>query len=222
MTLHEPTTVATDLLLTLIGGALAFRLRRRAAEDRRGEARWWARMLALAAGAAALGAVSHGIGPELPAVGSAGLWRLTLFTLNLLSATMGAAFVIAIVPAAHRRTGHALVAAKLIAAVVATSLRPVFLAVLVDYGSVLLAWGIAAAVRRRGWLLAAIGLSIVAAIVQQSALRWGALNHNDLYHVTQAVAFFCFYRGALVAIERHAGVAAPPPVEKIPARAGLP
>ena len=222
MTLHEPTTVATDLLLTLLGGALAFRLRRRAADDRRGEARWWARMLALAAGAAACGAVSHGIGPELPAAAGAGLWRLTLFTLNLLSATMGAAFVIAIVPAAHRRTGFALVGAKLIAAVAVTSLWPVFRAVIVDYGSVLLAWGIAAALRRRGWLLAAIGLSIVAAVVQQSALRWGALNHNDLYHVIQAVAFGCFYRGALAAIARPAGVAANLPAEKIAAGASPP
>jgi hypothetical protein len=44
-------------------------------------------------------------------------------------------------------------------------------------------------------MLSAIALSIVAALVQQ--MHWApavAFNHNDLYHVIQAVALALFYR----------------------------
>ena len=47
----------------------------------------------------------------------------------------------------------------------------------------------------RGWMLAGIGLSIIAALVQQ--LGWAPaphFNHNDLYHVIQALALGGFYR----------------------------
>ena len=46
-------------------------------------------------------------------------------------------------------------------------------------------------------LLAAVGLSAVAAIVQQSNWDLSAhFNHNDIYHVIQAGALFLFYRGS--------------------------
>ena len=46
-------------------------------------------------------------------------------------------------------------------------------------------------------MIVGIALSITAAVVQQ--LRWAPFpwfNHNDLYHVIQAVAFVGFYRAA--------------------------
>ena len=47
-------------------------------------------------------------------------------------------------------------------------------------------------------VLAAIALSIVAALVQQLHLApapW--FNHNDLYHLIQALGLVAFYRAAL-------------------------
>jgi len=47
----------------------------------------------------------------------------------------------------------------------------------------------------RRWMLAGVGLSIAAAVVQQ--MHWGfspRFNHNDVYHLIQAFALIAFYR----------------------------
>ena len=44
-------------------------------------------------------------------------------------------------------------------------------------------------------MLAAVALSLVAAVVQQ--MQWGLsahFNHNDVYHVIQGAAIFLFFR----------------------------
>jgi hypothetical protein len=67
-----------------------------------------------------------------------------------------------------------------------------------DYGLAMLAWVAAALVLRRkwsGWMLSGVGLSAVAGWVQQSG--WGlspGFNHNDVFHVIQALALVGFYR----------------------------
>jgi len=46
----------------------------------------------------------------------------------------------------------------------------------------------------RRWMLAGVGLSIAAAVVQQ--MHWGfspRFNHNDVYHLIQAFALIAFY-----------------------------
>ena len=46
----------------------------------------------------------------------------------------------------------------------------------------------------RSWMLAGIGLSVGAAIVQQSGWpRLPFFNHNDLYHLIQAIGLFAFF-----------------------------
>ena len=86
--------------------------------------------------------------------------------------------------------------------------QPVFLVAIADYGLALLAWVAAALFCQRawrGWMLGAIGLSVVAAVVQQA--KWAPhpqFNHNDLYHVIQAGALCLFYRAALHLGRGHA------------------
>ena len=80
-------------------------------------------------------------------------------------------------------------------------IRPEFRIVIADYGLTLLAWAAAAVLVRRPWryaVLSGIGLSAAAALVQQLHLSPGPrFNHNDLYHVIQAMALVVFYRGAM-------------------------
>ena len=81
--------------------------------------------------------------------------------------------------------------------------NPVFLAAIAAYGA---AFAVLLAIRfykrpmdHAGRLLVAgVGLSLVAAGVQQSG--WSIhryFNHNDLYHVIQAVAVWLLYRAAI-------------------------
>jgi hypothetical protein len=87
---------------------------------------------------------------------------------------------------------------------VALIAHPVFIVAVLDYGMTMLTWCALALVSRRIWrvpMLVAVGLSIAAALVQQS--RWSPsvrLNHNDIYHLIQALALVGFYRAG-----RHFG-----------------
>ena len=56
MTVHEPATLLTDLLLGALAGWLAGRLRRNPAAP----ARWWSRALLLTAASALVGGTYHG------------------------------------------------------------------------------------------------------------------------------------------------------------------
>jgi hypothetical protein len=211
MTIYEPATLLTDYLLTALGGWLAWRLHRRLPADNEA-ARWWGRALALIAAAAFVGGSSHGFGPNLPPAAAAALKTATLLTLSLVAAAMTLSLVYELAVPERRRRWLVLVGLKLGFFAALAVARPVFVVAIADYGLALVAWIVAALVCRRpwcGWMLAACGLSIIAALVQQ--LRWGLsvqFNHNDLYHVIKAGALYFFYRATL---RLGAGVVAPNP-----------
>jgi hypothetical protein len=47
------------------------------------------------------------------------------------------------------------------------------------------------------WMKWGLGLSVAGLAIQASGFRHGHnFNHNDLFHVIQTVALYCFYRGA--------------------------
>jgi hypothetical protein len=199
MTIYEPWTLITDYLLAALAAWLAWRLHRNVPADN-SAAHWWGRTLALTAVSAFIGGTSHGFGPNPPAPASALLWAATLLTLSLVAAAMALGLVHELVPPERRRPWLVLVGAKFGLFAAVALLWPVFVVAIADYGLALIAWAAAAlACRRvwRGWMLAAIGLSVVAAVVQQAKLGVSAhFNHNDLYHVIQAGALYLFYRSA--------------------------
>jgi hypothetical protein len=102
-----------------------------------------------------------------------------------------------LVPAGRQREWTVLIAFQLVAFGGAAIKHPVFVVVIIDYGLTMLAWAVAALILRRtwsGWMLAGIGLSVGAALVQQQG--WAPsrqFNHNDLFHVIQALALIGFY-----------------------------
>lgn len=203
MTLHEPATFLTDLLLAAFATWLAWRLRRVTPGENR--AAWWcAAALALTAASALIGGLYHGLGPNFSADLRAAWWRLTLLSVNGVSAAMALSLVHEVAPPAKCKIWVVVVGVKLATFAAIALSRPVFLVAIVDYGSTMLAWLVAALVLRRAWrapLLAALALSAVAATVQQ--LKWAPasrFNHNDLYHVIQMAALAAFFRAA-----RHFG-----------------
>lgn len=196
MSIYEPATLLTDSLLAVLAGGLAWRLHRRSlAANPAG--RWLSRTLGLTALSALVGGSYHGFAPNFsPAVGE-GWWIATLLIINLVSAAMALSLLHELRPAGRRHLWPWLIAVKFaLFAVVAIVLQK-FVVAIIDYGLVMLAWASAALLLRRtwsGWMLAAIGLSVGAALVQQ--MGWApspSFNHNDLYHVIQALALVCFY-----------------------------
>lgn len=197
MTIHEPATLVTDLLLAALGGWLAWRLHRRMPAANLA-AHWWSRALALTAASALIGGIYHGFAPNFSTAVGAAWWTVTLFIISLLAAVMALSLLHEFVPPAGQRRWLVVIAFKLAAFGGAVFTHPNFVVVIIDYGLVLVLWAVAALWSRRpwrGWMLAGVGLSVAAAVVQQ--MRWGfspQFNHNDVYHLIQTCALVAFYR----------------------------
>jgi hypothetical protein len=202
MTLHEPATFVTDLLLAALGTWLALRLR--STSPASPARNWWIAAISLMATSALAGGFYHGFSPEVPAAVEAWWWRNVLWIICGLGFAMGMSLLREFNPAANR--AWCLVA-----------VNPEFIVAMADYGSAMLAWTLVSLLSRRPWraaMLAGMGLSFLAALVQQ--MQWGLtarFNHNDLFHVVQAMALFAFYR---------AGRCLDAPVGSVPAINALP
>jgi hypothetical protein len=208
---HEPATLLTDSLLAALAGGLSWRMRTRSAPSNRAQ-RWWSRMFALTCASAFIGGTFHGFAPEFPIALQHAWWVVTLWIIVALAAALELSLVDEIVPPDRQRFWRAAVAAKFSFFAVLAPVRPVFAVAIAAYGPSLLAWISAAARLRRPWrrwIFGAVALSVIAAVAQQ--LRWAPaawFNHNDLYHVIQAVALIAFYRAGRL----FHGTANPPPL----------
>jgi hypothetical protein len=197
MTLYEPATLVTDCLLAALAAWLAWRLHVSMPSTNLA-ARWWSRAMALTAVSALVGGSYHGFAPNLPEPPSKIWWVLALLSIGMLSAAMEISLLHEFAATNRQKPWQWLIVLKLSAFSVAVIAHPVFVVAILDYGMTMLAWAaLAAASRRawRSWMLAAICLSFAAAVVQQS--RWSSsvyFNHNDTYHVIQALALIGFYR----------------------------
>jgi hypothetical protein len=214
MTLHEPATFVTDLLLAALGTWLALRLR--STSPASPARNWWIAAISLMATSALAGGFYHGFSPEVPAAVEAWWWRNVLWIICGLGFAMGMSLLREFNPAANRAWCLLLVA-KLAISCALVAVSPEFIVAMADYGSAMLAWTLVSLLSRRPWraaMLAGMGLSFLAALVQQ--MQWGLtarFNHNDLFHVVQAMALFAFYR---------AGRCLDAPVGSVPAINALP
>lgn len=218
MTLHEPATFATDLLLAGLGAFFALRLKR--IGESSAAKRWWIRAMLLMAISAFTGGCYHGFAPEVPAALEAWWWRSALWIICGLGFAMGMSLLCELRPAPERKAWRALLLAKLAVAFAAVLFKPEFIVAMADYGSAMLAWLLAALILRRGWspaIASGVLSSMAAGAVQQArGFSVPALNHNDLFHLIQALALFAFYRagwqlaGEASRRERRNGDSGPP------------
>jgi hypothetical protein len=208
MTISEPATLVTDYLLAIFTAILAFRLLRAANHTSgariAGERRWWAAAFALTALAGATGGTVHGFQHALASGLVDILWVISLESL------VAASFAVvrgAILFAAFEEPARSRAASAAVVVCAACGLwvvaNPIFLNAIVAYGA---AFGVLVVARlqartldRSGRLmLSGVVVSIVAAAIQQSG--WSIhrhFNHNDLYHVVQALGIWLLYRGAI-------------------------
>lgn len=198
--------MATDFVLALIAGALAVPLLSGGQGDGRLHAVAWGGAFVFTAAAAVVGGIFHGTRYRLPAAAVVRLWRLTL----VLSAPVGFCIVAAAAglagPGPAREILLLLGAAKLVVVLTLLIRTSSFAVVAVDSGvsllllGVIVGWTVATGPGRPGgwWILAGVLLSLAGAVAQQRGFRAGrAFDHNDVFHLVQAVACFLFFQGAV-------------------------
>lgn len=211
MTLHEPATFVTDLLLAALGAAFVIRLKRTPSPSK--AAGWWTLSIGLMAASAFAGGCYHGFAPELPQAIEPWWWRLVLWIICGLGFAMGTSLLHELNPRVGFRTWQVLLAAKFAISSVTVLFRPDFIVAMADYGSAMIAWALAAAIVLRPWrgpMLAGVALSVLAAVVQQA--QWGLsrhFNHNDVFHLIQAFALVAFYQAGKALAGKGAILSAP-------------
>ena len=205
MTINEPATLITDYLLAAFTALLARRLFGAARETGSSARWWWAVAFAATAVSGVTGGTVHGFRDALGLGVTAPLWIVTIEGLLVAAfAVIRAALLISpLSPAAQRIATFASGVVFVVYGVWVIG-NPRFVFAIVGYGAALvLLVAFRLSGRRRlsrgaRWMLAGVGVSVLAAVVQQSG--WSLhqhFNHNDLYHVIQALGVWLLYRGAL-------------------------
>jgi hypothetical protein len=101
-------------------------------------------------------------------------------------------------PSGFQIAWRAAVGVKFVAFALVAIVEAHFGVAVASYASSLLLWTVATfAYARpwRGWMLAGIGLSVVAAVALTPGWKLPAqLGHDNLYHLIQAAALYGFYR----------------------------
>jgi hypothetical protein len=204
MTVHEPMTLATDLALAGLTAVFAARLFHAADGSNSPAVRLWGFAFVCSAGAALLGGLNHGFGPELDRRAPAALWKATLLVGGGTSVFLVASAARAVFSPRGQRIALAVAFLKLAAYAVWVSGHPVFKWLVYDYGSAMLAVAALQGLRLwrepgapgAWWILGGIAASIGAALVQASGFALHRhFNHNDLFHVLQMGATTLLYRG---------------------------
>lgn len=201
----ERITMLTDFLLAGVAVGLALPLLLGAVGGGSPQARAWGSTFLFTALAALAGGVFHGFRHRLAGRPLAALWRATL----LLSAPVGFFLLVAAaygIAAPLPRAGLLVFAVgKLVAVLVALLRSARFAWVAYDSGVSLIVLGLAVGGRvvaeggspGSGWILAGVVLSLAGAWVQQRGWRRDRhFDHNDVFHLVQAVACLLFFRGA--------------------------
>jgi hypothetical protein len=194
----EVVTMATDYLLAATAFGAAMWLWKAAAGA---PGRWWAAAFVATGVAAVLGGTSHGYAPVLDKQTHGLVWRLTYVTAGIANFCILHGASLAVVPQRARRAVLAVLVVRLLVVAAALIVIGQFRYVLYDYAITLaglLALAATLAGRRRpgaGWVVAGVAASALGAAVQLGRFGQGrAFNHNDLFHVVQAVGIALYAR----------------------------
>ena len=200
MTIAEPTTMLTDYALAGVTGWFAYALFR-AREGQRARSLWALAFAALAL-AAALGGTWHGFGPAFPETAALLGWKATVLSVGIASFGMLAGSAISTTAGKARKSLLALAVTKLAVYSGWMLGHSEYIYVIMDTGAALVLLAVlhlwpAARDSASRWILAGVGVSVIAAGAQASGFALHRhFNHNDLYHVIQIAAMILFYAGA--------------------------
>ena len=195
----EVVTMVTDYLLALAGFAAGRWLWPRARDV---PGRWWAAAFVATGVAAILGGTSHGYAPVLATQTHDLVWRLTYVTVGIANFCILYGAALAALPRRLLRAAAVILLVRLIAVAGALIVVAEFRYVLYDYAITLVVLlGLAAALGAQrqpgaGWVVAGVAASAIGAVVQLARIGQGRVfNHNDLFHVVQAIGIALYARG---------------------------
>jgi hypothetical protein len=195
----ELVTMLTDYILALSGFAAAAWLWPRAAGA---PGRWWAAAFAITGVAAVLGGTSHGYRPVLATTIHTLVWRLTYVTVGLANLCVLQGAALTVLSRTWARAVFVVLIVRFVAVASALVAQGEFRYVLYDYAITLaglLALAVVLAVsHRRGAASVAAGVlaSLLGAVVQLQRIGGErAFNHNDVFHVLQALGLLLYARG---------------------------
>ena len=203
MTITEPATLLTDYLLTVLTASFAVSLWRASKRSRQVSQRQWAFAFAASAAAALLGGSWHGFHTLLQPAILQILWRGTTCAIGLagLLLLLGALRAVLDNPWCDRIIRIAI--AKFLIYMVVVNLYDAYYIVIADYAPNLLAVLLLSIIRLKSatfarWSATGILVAFIAAAVQVSGVSLHEqFNHNDLYHLIQAISFWLLYRAGL-------------------------
>lgn len=161
----------------------------------------WAAGFFASAVAAGLGGTSHGFGPRLSARPAAQIWRATLLVAVGANCLLLVAVTVDHAPGALVPLLVGVAVAKCVVAIALAWRRPEYRVVVYDsaitIAAVLLLEIARLAEPGASWIVVGALLAAFGALVQRSGIRRGKpWNHNDIYHLIQAAAFYGLFRGA--------------------------
>ena len=195
----EVVTMVTDYLLAATAFGAAMWLWKSAAGV---PGRWWAVAFLATGVAAVLGGTSHGYAPVIDKQTHGLVWRLTYVTVGIANFCILYGAVLAAVPRRFFRAAVAVLLARMLAVAAALIVVAQFRFVLYDYAITLVGLlALAAALgaqRQPGarWIVAGVAASTIGAVVQLARIGQGRVfNHNDLFHVVQAIGIALYARG---------------------------
>lgn len=217
--IYEPMTALTDLGLTAQTATYAVLLHREGA-SRSGAGRLWIVALSAAGVAALGGSIHHTLPPEDTSGLRAASWEVVGVATGLAAAALLAAGVTATLPRPQQPGWLLATALKSIGLGTLHRVNHDFKLIIADYATSMLAVLALMLTARpprpeRRAIMTGILIAFIAAAVQMSGVRLHKhLNHNDLYHLVQALSFHYLYTGARQGVycdPAHDGTRADPP-----------
>ena len=204
----EVVTMVTDYLLAATAFGAAMWLWKSAAGV---PGRWWAVAFVATGVAAVLGGTSHGYAPVIDKQTHGLVWRLTYVTVGIANFCILYGAALAAVPRRFFRAAVAVLLARMLAVAAALIVVAQFRFVLYDYAITLV--GLLALAAARGaerqpgarWIVAGVAASTIGAVIQLARVGQGRVfNHNDLFHVVQAIGIALYARGGRELVRRQA------------------
>ncbi len=195
----EPSTVLTDYLLALVAFAWGGLLLR----EKPMPARLFGIALLATGCAATVGGTYHGFRPGWSEELRAAAWTLTYVMVGIGNLLLLAGAILAWAPRPYRMPLLGLAGFRLGVFVILLASHRDFRHVVYDVAGTLAGLTLLALLGRAlqpvpvPMTLAAVGVTLAGGLLNQAGLRLHEhFNHNDVFHVVQVGALWCFYRAA--------------------------
>lgn len=202
----EPTTAITDYILGMLTAYWGIRLLQ---QQTPATVFWGIGFISLAI-ASFLGGTAHGFKPALSKVTHAIIWRTTLATIGVTSATMVIGLTIARMTGILQTAIIAATSVLLVGYLILISFKDEFFYAIIGYTpsiifvlivEIMTLFGNNPSIEKTSavWNLTAVIVSVISTTIQAKKIGISKnFNHNDLFHIVQMIGMYCFFRAGML------------------------